>query len=245
MANSRLQRPHTYDSHTYQMLIRSPDGADPANFTATLINHIKLDQDKNYVIGLHNGILSASWNTAPLGVAFTHNTVDITIPQGHYTFEELVSFCEPYFGLEAVQPQGKTKITVSAGDTVILKSIAVLLGFTDGDTFTAGEYTSTGIANLSPVNYLSVHTNIIDINATRSNVNSIRPNIRTALVPPCLKPYEYFDICSNSDDYYVKSTKNEISSIDIRVSDQDGRALQLDRSIPSYWTITIKELDLI
>jgi hypothetical protein len=43
-----------------------------------------LDRDKHYVVGLHNAILTASWNTAPVGVAYTVDGTPITIPTGHY-----------------------------------------------------------------------------------------------------------------------------------------------------------------
>ncbi len=234
----KIQKDH------HQLVIRSPPNENPAEFNVRLTNPIRLDPNKHYVIGLHNAILTSSWNTAPLGVAYTVNGVDVSIPAGHYTFMTIKDLVKDDFVIEAEAPQGKVKITVPAGKTIVLKSIAPKLGFVPDTTLATGEHISPNTASVNPVNFISVHTNIIDINSTRSNAN-IRPLLRTALLPPCLAPYDYFDLCANSDDYYVKCTRNEIVNIDIRVEGDDGVALQLDPSIPTFWTITIKETDLI
>ena len=234
----KIQKDH------HQLVIRSPPRDNPAEFNVRLTNPIRLVPNKLYVIGLHNAILTSSWNSAPLGVAYTVNGVDVSIPSGHYTFIELKDVVKSDFAIEAVAPQGKVKITVPTGKTIVFKSIASKFGFAPDTTLATGENISPSIASVNPVNFISIHTNIIDVNSTRSNAN-IRPILRTALLPSCLAPYDYFDLCGSSDDYYVKCTRNEIVNIDIRVESNDGTIVQLDPSIPTLFTITIKEVDLI
>ena len=241
---SKLSRVHTVQKDHHQIVIQSPAGENPADFSVRLTNPIILDPNKHFVIGLHNAILTSSWNTAPLGVAYNVNGVDISIPKGHFSFESLKEYIKGNFIIETVPYLGKVKVIVPAGTTLVLQSIAPLLGFITGDTFTEGEYISANIADVSPVNFISVSSNIIDINSTRSNGN-LRPLLRTALLPPCLEPYSYFDLCSNSDDYYVKCVRNEVMNIDIRVASDSGAVLDLNPSIPSFWTIIIKETELM
>lgn len=228
----------------HQIIVRSPAGENPADFTVRLTNAIRLNPNKHYVVGLHNAILTASWNTAPLGVAYTVNTTPVSIPTGHFTFETLKEYIKADFTIETIPYSGRVKITIPTGKTVVLGSLADRLGFTAGVSLTAGNYEGTKTASINTVNFLSVSSNIIDINSTRSNAN-VRPLLRTALLPSCLGAYDYFDLCSSSDDYYVKCNRNEILTIDIRIEDDAGRTVELDQSIPTYWTLTIKETDLI
>lgn len=234
------QRQHKIEKDHHQVVIRSPAGANPTDFTVSLTNPIRLDPHKHYQVSLHNAILTASWVTSPLGTAFTVDGVAVAIPKGHYTFTRLKDYIKSYFSIEAIPHLGKAKITVPAGSTVVLGSIAERLGFDTGVSLTAGEHISPNVVAINPVNFLSIHSNIIDVNSTRSNEN-VRPLLRTAVLPPCLEPYEFFDVCRGSDDYWVKLNRTEINAIDVRVADDVGRTLQVDQSIPTFWTLTIRE----
>ena len=225
-----------------QVILSSEPGQNPADFDVTLINHIKLDVHKEYRVSLHNAILSASWNTAPVGVAYTVNGVDKSIPAGHFDFNTLKEYIKNDFEIEAITYSGKVKVVVPVGSTVVLKSLAPKIGFATDTSLVAGEHTSTNIASLNPVTFISCSCSLVDINSTRSNVNAIRPTLRTALLPECLEPYQFFDMCRVSDDYEVRSIQHEISTIGIRLTDQDGNTLGLDPSLKTYFTLLIREV---
>ena len=133
------------------------------------------------------------------------------------------------------------KITVPTGSTLILQSLASKLGFAVDATLGAGEHISTSIANINPVQFVNCNCSLVDINSTRSN-SFVRPIIRSALLPECLEAYQFFDLCRVSDDYRVRSVRHEISTISIRLTDQDGNTLKLNPDLKTHFTIIINEL---
>lgn len=223
----------------HQIVIRSPAGSNPSNFSVNLTHPISLNPNKHYVVALHNGFISASWNTAPVGTAFTFNGSPVVIPRGHYTFETLSAELSAYMTLEAISTTGRCKLT-SLGD-IVMGSLAPILGFLEGNILGVGDHIGSYPISINPVNFIRVVSNLVDINNTRSNEVNI-PILRTSILPKCLSPYEYFDLCGDGDDYYVKANRSEINAVDIRLLDENGNIIQLDDSIRSNWTLTIREM---
>lgn len=226
----------------YQVIIKSPPGANPADFTITLLNPIRLDSHKIYDISLKNAILSASWDTGPLGTAFQVDGVDKIIPSGHWTFASLSKYVEEYFILKALPYSGMSEVTPVEDKVITLRSIASLIGFNEGITLQTGvTLQSTSKVSIGKYSFLSVSCSLVDIESTRSNYQ-VRPNLRTSLIPDCLEAYQIFDLMDGNDSYGVKATAGIIDSIDIRIADGNGNAISLDFSIPTYFTFKIREI---
>lgn len=233
---------HKEINYTYQILVESPDGSDPADFTTTLTQPIILDPHKKYAISLRNGLLSASWGNAPNGVAYRFDSVDYTIPAGHHTFDTISNLVKDQFKLEATEYNGKCKITLTGANTLELLTLGPLLGFTNGTIITGpSETESPSIVAVDTVSGVIVDCDIVDLNVMRSN-KYVRPVIKSAVLPPCVDPYSYFDVAINTDTYYVKARSGEISSITMRVSDQNGNRLSLDPNLKTYYTLLLKEI---
>jgi len=224
----------------YSITVHSPNGSNPADFQTNLTFPIRLNKDKEYVLSLHNAVLTASWNTAPVGVAFTLDGNPVVIPEGHYNFDSLKTILLPYMTIEAIPTTGRCKITVASG-TIVMASLAPLLGFVEGNILGVGDHIGSFSVKINPVNFITVHCNLVDFNSTRSNLNT-RPILRTATLPECLAPFDYFDLCRDTDDYFVKCNNSEISSVEIKLTNDIGQSINLDSNIQTYFTISIKEI---
>lgn len=224
----------------YSVTIHSRTGDNPANFTSNLTFPIRLDKDKQYKISLHNAILSASWSTAPTGTAFTFNGSPVTIPAGHYNFDSLKDILSSYMTIEPITTTGRCKITVPSG-TIVMGTLAASLGFVEGNILGVGDHIGSFTIAINPVNFINVLCNLVDFNSTRSNINT-RPILRTSTLPPCITPFQYFDLCRDTDDYSVKCNNSEISTVEINVTDDNGVTLGLDKDIPTYFTFSIFEI---
>ena len=214
-------------------------------FNTSFNSPIRLDKDSKYEIALVN---LETWYSFP-NIDSTNNVLrysndggttwhEVKIPEGSYELKDLNDEIiqqmrmkrhyneltnKPYISIEANVNTLKTEMEILDNykvDFRVTNSFNKILGF-KGKVYHAGINSSENIVDILPVNSIFITLDLIN----GSYVNGVKKNVIYSFFPEVEPGYKIVESPRNL--VYLPVNKTEISSIEVSMTDQDGKLLNL------------------
>jgi len=198
--------------------------------------HINLHPDKKWEIALTHGLVSKSWdNISPLlgNNEFTYNSITYALEGGHYDLDALVEEIRELTGVSTIEliprrHSGGLKIINNSANTVVLTTLAPVLGFTNPTTALAGTSgVSPNKADFSGgIHEIEFHCDLVDRRFTRHQGRT--SNLINSIIADS-QPHGHISV--NRDIHFVPMTnKPTLSLITLELKDQLGRDINIQQN---------------